>query len=55
MHNIANVSQSAIQVVLDHVSRGDHATADNDEERTILHLMCSVNAASMKVPGSSAA
>src|SRR5258708_75011 len=53
--DFANISVGAIQAVLDRLSRGDHATPDNDEEKIVHHLMRDVNVVSMKVPGSAAA
>jgi len=51
---LASVSDTAIQAVIDRVSRGDHATANNDDERTVLKLMREVSLISSKVPGSAA-
>ncbi len=55
MSNFTNVSQSAIQAVLDCISNGDHATANNDEEQTVFRLMHDVNTVTSKVPGLAAA
>ncbi|KAF9516210.1 hypothetical protein BS47DRAFT_1292706, partial [Hydnum rufescens UP504] len=52
--DLASVSESAIEAVLDRVSHGDHATANSNEERTVLKLMREVSLISAKVPGSAA-
>ena len=50
----SSISESAIEQVLECVVAGDQVTANNDEEVSILKLMCEVSFISAKVPGSAA-
>ena len=48
------MSFEAVHSVMECVSRGDYATAHNDEERKVLQLMKEVKVIASSIPGSSA-
>jgi Helitron helicase-like domain at N-terminus len=52
--DFSSVSQEAIHVVTERISRGDAITANNIEERKVLNLMKQVNTVTSNVPGTSA-
>lgn len=52
--DFASVSPNAVHIVSERISRGDFATANNDEERKVLNLMKQVKLVTSHVPGSSA-
>ena len=50
--DLVNVSNDAIQAVIDCLSKGDSITAKTPEEATVLKLMCNVQTVSSNIPGS---
>ena len=52
--DLVNVSNDAIQAVIDHLSKGDSITAKTPEEATVLKLMRDVQTVSSNIPGSAA-
>ena len=52
--DFASVSLETIHIVTEHISCGDSATANNNDERKALNLMKQVNTVTSNVPGTSA-